>query len=70
MSLRRASSFLPQVHAQALFAAVVLHPVGALFADIRPVVAGFLATEALDLNDFGSQAGEYLGAPGSSLMAP
>jgi hypothetical protein len=34
------------------------------------VVAGFLATEALDLNDFCPQAGEYLGAPGSGLMAP
>ena len=60
---------LPQVHAQALFAAVVLHPVGALFADPRSVVAGFLAPQALNLNDFGPQASQHLGAPGSGLMA-
>jgi hypothetical protein len=34
------------------------------------MVASFLATQALDLNDFGSQAGEHLSAPGSCLMAP
>jgi hypothetical protein len=33
------------------------------------MVAGFLTTEALDLNDFCPKAGEHLGAAGSGLMA-
>ncbi len=59
------ASFLSQVHAQALLAAVVLDPVRALFADPRRVVPGLLATEALDLDDLRPQTSEHLGATGS-----
>jgi hypothetical protein len=60
---------LAQVHAQALLAAVVLDPVRALLADPRPVVPRFLATEALDLDDFRAQTSEHLGATGPCLVA-
>src|SRR5204863_5084281 len=53
----------------ALLAAVVLNPVRALLSDPWRVVPGFLATEALDLDDLGPQAGEHLSAPWSRLMA-
>src|SRR6185436_9908025 len=65
----RLGFLLAQVHAQALLAAVVLDPVRALLADPGRVVAGFLATEALDLDDLGPQAGQHLGATGPGLMA-
>jgi hypothetical protein len=65
----RLGFLLAQVHAQALLAAVVLDPVRALLADPGRVVPGFLATEALDLDDLRPHAGEHLGATGPSLMA-
>src|SRR5262249_23874378 len=61
--------FLAKIHAHALLATVVLHPVRALLADPRRVVPGFLAAETLDLDDLGAEAREHLSAPRSRLMA-
>src|SRR6266571_2232989 len=60
---------LAQVHAHALLAAVVLDPVRALLADPWRVVPGFLAAQALDLDDFSAQTSQHLSAAGSCLMA-
>src|SRR5204862_1197312 len=64
----RLSFVFTQVHAQALLAAVVLDPVRALLAHPWRVITSFFAPQALDLDDFGPQTGEHLGAAGSCLM--
>src|SRR2546426_12112969 len=68
LSQGRLRVLLAQVHADALLAGVVLDPVRALLADPRRVVASLLATQALDLDDFGARTSEHLGAAGSRLM--
>ena len=69
LAQRRLRFLLAQVHAHALLAAVVLDPVGALLAHPWRVIAGFLAADALDLDDFRPEAGEHLRAARSCLMA-
>ena len=60
--------FLAEVDAQAFLAAVVLHPVCGLLAHPGSVVAGFLAAEAFDLDNFSAQTGQYLGAARAGLV--
>ena len=59
---------LPQVHTQRLLAAVILHPIGALFPHPGAVIAGFLAAQPLHLDNFGPQPGQHLGAARPGLM--
>src|SRR5262245_47605677 len=63
------TGFFPEVHTEALFAAVVLHPVSALFPNPRRVVPSLLTPQAFDLDDLCPQPGEHLGTPGSCLMS-
>ena len=58
-----------QVDGEALLAAVVLHPVGALAVGVGAVKAGFLALQPLNLDYLGPQACQHLGATGSCLVA-
>src|SRR6476619_5765199 len=57
-----------QVHAHALLAAVVLHPVGTLLPYPRRVVTRLLAANAFDLDDFRAQPRHHLRASRSCLM--